>query len=194
MGKSFGLWLAVIICLCLVPGGCKKTDGDEFQITRADVEYISKTIISMLHSAQQDAIADAVGRLPAGSPGGPIDWTPGGNFNGIHIQGSVLGHSDYSADAETTVHLGSVDLAPFDSRGLDLEIPQGEGTIITHIDQGWLQETFNFNLTLRLKAVNYDMTFANAILYFDLVTMRLTAEVVFDHTSYNLNISFIPSV
>ena len=193
MMKAIGLWLAVILFVCLAPGGCKKAE-ESYPITQVDVEYISKTIIMMLYSAQEDAISDATGKIPLGSLSGPIDWTPGGNFNGIHIQGWLQGHTDYSADAETTVHLSSVDLAPFDSRALDMEITQGDGAIITHVDKGWLQETFNINLTLRLKAINYDMIFANDILYFDLANMRLTGEVIFDHTSYNINISFLPSV
>jgi len=193
MGRSIRAGLAVVCLVCISLGGCKKAD-DEFKVTQADVEYISKTIVMMLHSAQEDAISDAVGKIPLGSLAGPIDWTPGGIFNGIHIQGWLTGHTDYSADAETTVHLSSVYLAPFDSRAMDMDIPQGDGAIATHVDQGWLQETFNVELTLRLLAVNYDMSFSNVILYFDLINMRLTGEVIFDHTSYNLNISFLPSV
>ena len=79
-----------------------------------------------------------------------------------------MGHTDYSADADTSIHLAAVNLDPFDTRSMDMEIVAGDGTIITHVDQGWLQETFNVNLTLRLLAVNYDVSFVSDILYFDL--------------------------
>jgi hypothetical protein len=193
MKKTIGFYLAFMLFVCFSLNGCKKAD-EEYKVTQADVEYITKTIITMLHSAQEDAISDAVAKIPLGSLGGPIDWTPGGNYNGIHIQGSFLGHTDYSADADTSVHLGSVDLDPFDSRALDMEIILGDGTIITHIDRGWLQETFNLSLTLRLKVINYDMTFVNDILYFDMANMRLTGKVIFDQTSYDINISYMPAM
>ncbi|MCX6555907.1 MAG: hypothetical protein NTW95_00510 [Candidatus Aminicenantes bacterium] len=193
MGKVIKTRLVVILFVCFLLGSCKKAD-DTFNITQADVEYISRTILWMMHLAQEDAISDAVANIPLGQLGGPIDWTPGGNYNGIHIQGSVMGHTDYSADADTSIHLAAVNLDPFDSRAMSMEIVQGDGTIITHVDKGWLQETFNVNLTLRLLAVNYDVSFVSDIIYFDLANVRLTGEVIFNHTTYNINISFLPSM
>jgi hypothetical protein len=37
-------------------------------------------------------------------------------------------------------------------------------------------------------------TISNAILYFDLTSMRLTATVDFDHTAYSVNVSFLPTL
>jgi hypothetical protein len=192
MKKTSKFFIFGLMIVLISIDNCKNTE-EEYPITQADVEYISKTIVTMLHSAQADAISDAISKLPYGHLIGPIDWTPGGDYNGIHIQGTLTCHTDYSADADTTVDFRSVDLEPFDLRSFDMEIVTGDGTIFTHVDAGWEQETFNINMTLRLKAINYDMSFENAILYFDLLNFRLTGTVIFDNTTYTINISFLPS-
>ena len=114
MRKLTATGLIAFLFVVFFLGSCKTADTP-FKITQADVEYISRTILWMMHLAQEDAISDAVAKIPLGHLGGPIDWTPGGNYSGIHIQGSVIGHTDYSADAGTSIHLAAVNLDPFDS-------------------------------------------------------------------------------
>lgn len=191
--KKFILLLALIQGLIFFSAsGCKKDDED-YKITKADVEYISKIILTMLHSAQEDAIYQTTSNLPIGQLSGPIDWTGGDRFDGIRIQGTFQAHTDYSSDALTDLNLSSVDLDPFDSKGMNMEIKQGVGTIGTHIDKGWLQDDFKINLTLRIGVLEYFVVFPLDTLYFDMQNMRITGDVIFDEETYNLNISFIPA-